>query len=344
VPVPRVFITNKVQPEIVELLSGAAQVEEHRQGRLLEPGELIARLQGQDAVISYLTEQFGEEVLAACPDIKLIANVAVGYDNVDVKAASSRSILVTNTPGVLDETTADLAFGLLIATARRLPEADQFVRTGLWQRWDPGLMLGVDVHGKTLGVVGFGRIGRAVARRANGFRMKVLYCRRSPAAAPSSQADLESGAQLVTLDQLLEASDFISLHCPLNQETHHLFSRRELSMVKPGCILINTARGSVVDQQALIEALQQGRLRGAGLDVFEDEPHVPPELAAMSQVVLAPHIGSASLETRAAMARLAATGLISAFSGTLPENAVNPEVWEGFRRRAGLTDSNPAGD
>jgi glyoxylate reductase len=296
----------------------------------LPADELIAALHGCDAVISYLSEKFSQQVISSCPTLKVIANIAVGYDNVDIEAASASSVLVTNTPGVLDETTADLAFGLLLACARRIVEADRLVRAGSWQGWDPDLMLGVDVHGKTIGVVGLGRIGKAVARRGLGFGMKVIYTTKSMARV--EQEEQLPGLTLVSLPELLKSADFISLNCPLNKETYHLIGEREFNLVKPGAILINTARGAIIDQQALINALEGGRLGAAGLDVFENEPCVPERLLR-NNVVVAPHIGSATIETREAMAELAAGALISALSGQLPPNAVNSEIWPRFLAR-----------
>lgn len=317
----------------MEVLERSAQLDLHAGQQPLEPDELLARVKDCDALVCLLTDRITESVLAGA-HLKLVANVAVGYDNIDLEAASRRGVLVTNTPGVLDETTADLAFGLLLACARRIAEADRYVRAGLWDCWQPDLMLGTDVHGKTLGLIGFGRIGQAVARRALAFNMKVLYtrsCDPSNIGAPCPGP----GPHHVRLDELLSQSDFISIHCPLNERTRHLLGDRQLSMLKSGCLLINTSRGPIVDQAALVAALADGRLGGAGLDVFEDEPHVPPELKAMESVVLTPHIGSASIETRSAMARLAVDGLLLAFSGSLPPNAVNPQVWPVFLQRAG---------
>jgi glyoxylate reductase len=313
------------------VLERSAQVDLHAGEEPLAPDELLARVRDCDALVCLLTDRITESVLA---DLKLVANVAVGYDNIDVEAATRRGVLVTNTPGVLDETTADLAFGLLLSCARRIAEADRYVRAGRWHRWKPDLMLGTDVHGKTLGLVGFGRIGQAVARRALAFDMTVLYT-RSHNPNHTGNRSPGPGPHHVRLEDLLSQSDFISIHCPLNDHTRHLLGDRELSLLKPCCLLINTSRGPIVDQAALVAALADGRLGGAGLDVFEDEPRVPAELLAMERVVLTPHIGSASIETRSAMARLAVDGLLLAFTGSLPPNAVNPQVWPVFLQRAG---------
>jgi glyoxylate reductase len=320
----RVFVTTQHPGDVVAMLSSEFQVDANldRQKPMLPATELLKAIKGFDAVICTLEDVISDDVMAACSNLKLVANVAVGYDNIDVEAATKRGILVTNTPGVLDETTADLAFALLMACARRVAEADRYVRDRLWKDWTPDLMLGVDVYGKTLGIIGYGRIGQAMGRRGQGFGMEVLYTRRPG----SSNTDPHA----VSLDELLARSDFVSLHCPLTKETHHLIGEKQLSLMKPGAILINTARGAVVDSTALIAALASGRLHGAALDVYEGEPKVPEELLTMDNVVLAPHIGSATVETRSAMARLAAKGALSAFAGELPANAVNPKVWPQF--------------
>jgi len=326
----RLTVTSQHPGNAVALLSSKFQVDENKDpGKPnLTKAELLSALKGKDAAICILQDLMSDEVMAACPELKLIANVAVGYDNIDVEAATRRGILVTNTPGVLDETTADLAFALLMSCSRRIVEADRYIRDGNWKGFDPDLMSGFDVHGKTLGIVGYGRIGKAMGRRGQGFGMKVLYTRRSSEHTKATAAVGE--AQPVSLDELLAKSDFVSLHCPLNKETRHLISAQKLALMKPDAILINTARGAVIDQKALVSALTSGALRGAGLDVFEAEPDVPPELCHMDNVVLTPHIGSASIETRTAMFDLAAQAALSAFSVQLPHNSVNPGVWPRF--------------
>jgi glyoxylate reductase len=320
----QVFVTTQHPGDGVATLSSQLQVDANldRQKPILTPGELLKGMKGCDAVVCVLEDIISDDVMGACPNLKVIANVAVGYDNIDVDAASKRGILVTNTPGVLNETTADLAFALLMACARRIAEADRYARDRKWRNWTPDLMLGVDIYGKTLGIIGYGRIGQAMGRRGQGFGMNLLYTRRS------NSNDNDPGA--VDLDVLLAKSDFVSLHCPLTKETHHLIGERQLSLMRPEAILINTARGAVVDSVALIAALKSGRLRGAALDVFEDEPNIPDQLLAMDNVVLAPHIGSATVETRSNMAKLACKGVMSAFGGELPANAVNPQVWSQF--------------
>jgi len=267
-----------------------------------------------------------EEVLNAMPRLRVIANVGVGYDAIDVAACTRRGIVVTNTPGVVTDATADLAFGLLIAVARRLVEADRFVREGHWHYWQWGYMWGTNPSGKTLSLYGFGRIGQAVARRARGFSMRILYFaldRLSPA------QEQELGAQFVPPDMLLRQADFLSLHVPLTPETEHLISAHELALMKPTAFLINTSRGKVVEETALVEALQAKRLAGAALDVFEHEPQIHPALLALPNVVMSPHIGTASGETRLAMAAMAAENLLAFFDGHCPPNAVNPEALTG---------------
>jgi glyoxylate reductase len=254
----------------------------------------------------------------------VIANVGVGYDNIDVAACTRRRILVTNTPDVLTETTADLAFALLIAVARRLVESDRFVREGRWHYWQWGYFWGADLFRKTLGVYGLGRIGKAVARRARGFSMRVLYC---DIVRPSPALEQELGAQFVDRETLLREADFLTLHVPLNPETYHLISARELAMLKPTAFLINAARGQVVDETALVEALLSKQIAGAGLDVFEQEPQVHPALLALPNVVLTPHVGSATSQTRLAMAMLAAENLLAALEGRRPPTPVNPEIY-----------------
>ncbi len=297
--------------------------------------QLLESITDANGVISVIPDRLSANVLAQLPKLQVVANVAVGYDNIDVAAASGRGILVLNTPGVLDNTTADLGFALLLAAARKVTEADQFVRSGQWSRWTFDLLLGTDLGGKTIGIIGMGRIGQAMARRAVAFGMHVVYSQRNRVAA-SVENEL-AGARHLALDELLRESDFISIHCPLSESTHHLLGERQFAMMKPSCILVNTARGAIIDEKALVRALQTGQIRSAGLDVFENEPLQSSELFEMKNVVLTPHIGSASVETRSAMARLAVDGLLLAFSGTLPPNVVNPEVWPEFTKRLATT-------
>ena len=285
-----------------------------------ERGELLDAVRGVSGILSTATEKMDGELMdAAGEDLKVIANMAVGYDNVDVEASAERGIVVTNTPGVLDETTADVAFMLLLAAARRLGEGERLLRAGRWEWWGPKQLMGRDVWGKRLGIVGFGRIGQAVAGRARGFGMEVLYHNRSR----KEDAEQELGARYVEFDELLETVDFVSVHTPLTDETHHLIGPKELGRMKRTAVLVNTSRGPVVDEAALADALAAGRIFAAGLDVYEEEPKVHPKLLELENVVLAPHIGSASVETRDRMAALAAENLAAVLRGEDPKTPVN---------------------
>jgi glyoxylate reductase len=281
--------------------------------------ELLEAVRGAHGILSILTERIDAEVLdAAGENLKVVANMAAGYDNVDVEAAEERGVVVTNTPGVLDETTADTAFMPLLAAARRLGEGERLIRSGGWNAWGPKQLTGPDVWGKTLGIVGFGRIGQAVARRAEGFGMEVLYTARSR----KEDAERDLDAKLRDLEDLLRESDFVSIHTPLTDETHHLIGERELSLMKPTAVLVNTSRGPVVDEAALAEALAEKRVFAAGLDVYEEEPEVHPKLLDLENVVLVPHTCSASIETRDSMAEMAAQNLRAVLEGREPENPV----------------------
>lgn len=293
---------------------------------------LLRELADKDGIIAVLQDKFNAAVFAACPQLKVVGNVAVGYDNIDISEATRHGVLVTNTPGVLDDTTADLAFALLMSVARRIVEADRFARSGQWKHWRSDLLLGTDVSRKTIGIIGMGRIGQAMARRARGFAMNVVYTQRNRV---SSVVEDSLQAQYMSMEQLLGTADFVSLHCPLNENTRHLIGEKQLALMKSNAFLINTARGPIVDEVALVKALQARSLAGAGLDVFEREPAITAELLSMDNVVLAPHVGSATVETRSAMASLAVSGVLSALRGELPENAVNPEVWPEFIKRLG---------
>ena len=285
-----------------------------------ERGELLEAARGVDGILSTLTEQIDAEFMnAAGEDLKVVANMAVGYDNIDVATANERGIIVTNTPDVLDETTADTAFMLLLAAARRLGEGERIVRAGRWEAWGPKMLLGPDVWGKKLGIVGFGRIGQALARRARGFDMEILYSARSR----KEEAERELDARYLELDKLIEECDFLSIHTPLTEETTHLIGAGELEKMKPEAVLINTSRGPVVDEAALAEAIAERRIFAAGLDVYEEEPEVHPGLLELENVVLAPHIGSASFETRDKMAAMAGEDLRAVLRGEQPKNPVN---------------------
>ena len=282
--------------------------------------ELLEAARGVDGVLCTLTENIDAEFMdAAGEGLKVVANMAVGYDNVDLEAAKERGVVVTNTPEVLNETTADTTFMLLLAAARRLGEGERLVRAGEWEAWGPKMLLGPDVWGKKLGIVGFGGIGQAVARRAKGFGMEILYTGRSR----KEEAEEELGARYLELDELLRESDFVSIHTPLTAETQHLIGASELEKMKPEAVLVNTSRGPLVDEAALADTLESGRIFAAGLDVYEEEPEVHPKLLELENVVLAPHIGSASIETRDKMAALAAENLRAVLSDEEPPNPVN---------------------
>jgi glyoxylate reductase len=285
---------------------------------------LLAEAALAEGLVTLLTDRVDASLLAASPGLRAVSNVAVGYDNIDVPACTARRIPVGNTPGVLTETTADFAFALLLGLARRVAEADAFVRAGKWRTWSPTLLLGTDIHGATLGIVGMGAIGAAVARRARGFGMRVLYASRQP--RPDQEAEL--GVRRVDQAVLLAESDVVSLHLPLSPATRHWLGRAELAALKPGALLVNTARGGVVDQDALIEALREGRLGGAALDVMDPEP-LPADspLMTLPNVLLAPHIASASHATRGRMASMAVDNLLAALEGRRPPHCVNPELF-----------------
>ena len=322
---PRVFVTRHVYPQAIAVLQEDCVVDYRDRYEVPDQAALTRKLQLADGVVCQLTDPLTAAVIDAAPQLKVIAQVAVGHDNIDVAAATRRGIVVTNTPGVLTEATADLTFALLLAVARRLPTAERWLRDGKWQRWDVDLLCGSDVHGRTLGLVGFGRIGQAVAARARGFGMRVLYAGRS--AAPAER-ERDLGARRVPLDTLLHESDFVSLHVPLTPETRHLIGVEQLCQMKRSAFLINTARGAVVDEAALVAALEEGLLAGAGLDVFEDEPRVHPGLLALDNVVLLPHVGSAVHSVRGLMCAIAARECAAVLRGDRPQHAVNPEVFE----------------
>ncbi len=320
----KVLITTEMFPEALERLRRAGhRVEAPKQGRLFRE-EILARIGEAEALICLLSDRVDEELLSAAPRLRVVANLGVGVDNVDLAAATRRGIPVTNTPDVLTETTADLGWALLMAAARRIVEADRDLREKGFPGWTfipPHL--GVDVWGRTLGIVGLGRIGTAIARRGRGFSMRVLYTSRTR--KPDREREL--GLEYVPLERLLAESDFVVLTVPLTPDTHHLIGPRELSLMKGEAILVNIARGPVVDEAALARALREGRIRAAALDVFEREPEVHPELLKLRNVVLTPHIGSATWTTRRAMADLAVESVLCVLAGHRPQNLVNPEVW-----------------
>jgi glyoxylate reductase len=318
----KVFITHPLYPDARNLLQSCCDCEFWSKPERPSGDEFLGRLKDKDGLVCLLTERVADDVLRTAPKLRIVANVAVGYDNVDVPACTRRGVAVTNTPGVLDETTADFAWTLMMAVARRLVEADQYVRAGNWKGWDFDQFCGTDVWGKTVGIVGFGRIGRAVARRAAGFGMKVIY-NSSTRAAQDIEKELR--AEYRDLNALLAEADFVTLHVPLNGDTRQMFDAPKLLRMKATAFLINTSRGPVVDEAALVHALESGKIAGAGLDVFEQEPFVHPGLKRPN-VVLAPHLGSASNETRGKMALVAAQNIVALFQGQRPPNMLNPEV------------------
>ena len=315
----QVFVTRKLPESALDKLRTVADVEIWPDQLPPSKNEIIERIKHKDGLLCLLTDTIDAEVMDAAPNLKVIANYAVGYDNIDVKAAAQRGIKVGNTPGVLTETTADLAFSLLLSTARRIVEADKYTREGKWKSWEPMLFLGQDIHHATIGIVGLGRIGAEVARRAAGFSMRILYF--DFLRKPETEETL--GAEFVELDTLLKESDFISLHVPLTPQTKHMIGKRELELMKPTAILINTARGSVVDQKALYLALKNRTITAAGLDVFEEEPIAPDDpLLQLDNVIVVPHIASASVATRTKMAFMAVENVIAGLKGEPMPNEV----------------------
>ena len=319
---PKALVTREVFDEVLSFLADSLDVEANQQDVPIEPAALRARLRDKQGVMCALTDRIDAELIAASPALKAVCNIAVGYNNIDVPACTRHGIMVTNTPGVLDETTADLVWALLLATARRLTEAEAYLRNGEWTGWYLKQLLGSDVHHATLGIVGMGRIGQVIARRALGFEMRVLYHNRK-----RLDASLESAlrARYAGLDELLAQADFVVLQVPYSPATHHLIGAQQLARMKPTAILINAARGGIVDDAALIDALKRGTIHAAGLDVFENEPSFDPGFLGLKNVVLAPHIGSSTRATRLAMAMTAARNLVAALSGGAPPNLVNRE-------------------
>jgi lactate dehydrogenase-like 2-hydroxyacid dehydrogenase len=319
----RVLVTKRIYPEAIEYLRAHADVDYVDSDQGLKPEELRTRAKGKQAIVSQLTDKFDAAFIETLEGVKAICNVAVGFDNIDLPAATRKGIFVTNTPEVLTDTTADFAFALLMAAARRVVEGHQFVHSGEWKEWRIDLLVGHDIHHRTLGIFGMGRIGQAMARRAAGFSMRILYhdAQRAPVQIESSL-----GLEFMGVELLLQQADFISLHVPLLPETRKLIGAAQLRMMKPTAILVNTSRGPVVDEAALAEALEQRVIAGAGLDVFEREPNVHPLLLKLNNVVLAPHIASASVDTRRKMSLLAAENAVAAIEGKRPTNLLNQEM------------------
>ena len=322
---PSLLVTRALVPSVMQTLGERFEVDVFDGDGAISREDLLKRIQGVDAALTLLTEKVDAEFFdAAGPQLRIVANHAVGFDNVDVPEATRRGVPVSNTPDVLTETTADLAWALLLAAARRIAEGDRFLRSRTPWIWGPQMMMGVDIHGKTLGVVGFGRIGQAVARRASGFGMKVIY---SSSSGPRSVDGIE--AEHREFDDLLKEADLVSVNVALNDATRHLFGEAQFRAMKPTAVLVNTARGPVVDEQALARALQAGEIFAAGIDVFEKEPEVHPELLECENAVIIPHLGSATIDTREAMGMLAAENIVAVFEGREPPTLINPEVWKG---------------
>ena len=317
----KVLITRSILPEVVESLSQRFEVDHNADDRPWAPEELVRRLRGASGAMATVMDRFDDAVLAQCPELKVISNIAVGYNNIDVPAATTRGIRVTNTPGVLDDTTADLTWALLMAAARRIAEGDAYVRAGEWKiAFGVQYFLGQDIHHATLGVIGMGRIGQAIARRAGGFDMRVIYHNRSRL---PEEEERRLNATWVERDRLLAESDFVVVMAPYSPATHHLIGAAEIAKMKPTAILVNSARGGVVDDAALVEALREKRIAGAGLDVFEGEPKVNPGYLGLRNVVMTPHIGSASRATRLVMCNTAAANMMAVLDGREPPNPVN---------------------
>ena len=320
----RVLITRGVFPEIVDELAKRFEVEHNEDDRPWPADELAKRLQGKAAAMATVMDKFDEPILAQCPDLRVIANIAVGFNNIDVPVCTKRGIRVTNTPGVLDDTTADLAWSLLMAAARRIAEGDAYVRRGDWRiAFGVQYFLGQDIHHATLGIIGMGRIGRAIARRALGFDMRVLYNNRTR--LPEAE-EKHLNAAWVERDRLLAESDFVVVMAPYSPETHHMIGVAEIAKMKPTAVLVNSARGGVVDDAVLVAALKAKRIAAAGLDVFEGEPRVNPGFLELPNVVMTPHIGSGSRATRMTMCRTAAANLTAVLEGRTPPNLVNKEL------------------
>lgn len=320
-----IYVTRPIPDQALALLRQCGELRCWEHDEVIPQDTLLSEVQTADAVLSMITDPINDALLDHAPQLRIVANMAVGYDNIDVPALTKRGVLVTNTPGVLTETTADLSFALILGLARRIAEADAFVRAGRWKAWGPLFFVGHDVHHATLGIIGLGRIGVEVAKRARGFDMRVLYTNRHR----NIEAEETLGCLPVDLPTLLRESDFVSIHAPLTPETHHLISTLQLSMMKPTAFLINVARGPLLDQRALYVALRDGVIAGAALDVTDPEP-IPMDdpLLSLPNCLILPHIGSASLATRTRMATLAAENIVAFLAGQRPPTPVNPEVLE----------------
>ncbi len=322
---PKIFLTRELPPESMAILREHSILSMNPDDRVLDKQEIIAGIAEVDGLLCLLTDTIDDEILAANPKLKVVANFAVGFNNIDVSAATERGIPVTNTPGVLTETTADMAWALLMAAARRVAEGDRFVRTKQWKGWGPLQFLGADVTGATLGLIGLGRIGRAMIGRAKGFEMNIVYWNRTRL---SRHEEASLGITYASMEETLAQSDFVSVHVALCDQTKHLIGAPQLAMMKPTGCIINTARGPVIDEKALVVALRAGTIASAGLDVFENEPALEPELYELANAVIVPHLGSATIGTRTKMGNMAAQNCLAACRGLRPPNLVNPSVFD----------------
>ena len=320
---PKVVVTREIAPEAVSLLRQHFSVFANQKDAPVSPRQLLQKLKGMDGAVTLTTDTITDDVLARNPQLKIVSNVAVGYNNFDVAAATRRGVMMTNTPGAVDDATADLTWALILGAARGVTFADRAVRAGRWKRWRMMEYVGQDIYGKTIGIIGFGRIGRGVARRAMGFNMKVLYASRSRA---SDTIEQEFRASYVDKHTLLRESDVVTLHLPLFPETRHYIGAADLALMKKTAILVNASRGPIVDEKALVRALKSGRIAGAGLDVYENEPALAAGLAQLPNAVLTPHVGSGTYATRLKMSTMAVNNCIAGLTGQRPPNLLNPDV------------------
>ncbi len=319
----KILVSREIFNDTLEYLAGHFEVTANQVDKIYSSSELARALADKDGALITLTDRIDYALLLNCPHLKVVCNIAVGFNNIDLEACTTLKVMATNTPGVLDDTTADFTWALILGAARRVTEAEAYVRAGQWQKWELKQLLGLDVHRATLGIIGLGRIGQAVARRAAGFEMTILY--HDPLRVEEG-IEKRLNCRYVSMDELLENSDIVTIHVPYSKDTHHLIGAGEIAKMKKTAIIINAARGGIVDDAALVEALQSRRIAGAGLDVFEGEPNLHPGFLSLKNVVLAPHIASSSERTRRRMAMMAAENLVAALTGSTPPNLLNPAV------------------
>ena len=320
---PLIYVTSEIPEKGLEILREEFEIKANKTGKTLSKNELISEAKEADALLPLLSDEIDSKVMDQLNNLKVIANYAVGYNNIDVEAATERNIIVSNTPDVLTETTADLTWGLLLATARRIVETDKILRRGDFKGWAPKLLLGQEVNHKTLGIIGFGRIGKAVAKRAQGFNMKVLYNKRNRL---DKESEKKLNVEYKDFENILKEADYISINTPLNDSTYHLFEKEEFDLMKDNGIIINTGRGPIINEKELVKALENEKIGGAGLDVYENEPEVEEGLLKFDNVVLTPHIGSATYQARDKMAELAAKGAIAGYKREYVSNIINQEI------------------